>query len=794
MSKGKARATGRRVPLGALVLGALVAVAPLARAAAVPECLLDVDVPGERRRGKTIVCTDCDPACDRDGVPAPNGSCTFVPRLCLGAAGDGCGGAPIRRVRVRSPGSVPVPAPDVRGCAGRGAVVVRTRGRTGGTGVLRAVAVAGRQRDRERLRLVCRPRPAGTPCPATEARERCAQHDPLRRPFFGDLHVHTRLSFDAQAFDVRTTPTEAYAFAQGAPVRLPPLDQHGVGTRVVQLDRPLDFAAVTDHSEFLGDVELCTTPGAPGHDGPSCTAYRDADVDRGVTSFGLRLVPAQPSPPVDLCGADGQICRTAARGVWQRVLDAAEAAYDRSPACRFTTFPAYEWTGATGLSTRHRNVVFRTERVPAPISYFEQPTPVGLWRELRLRCLEAPEGCDVLAIPHNSNESNGTMFRIEYGEVTDTDAQRALAAERARLEPLVEIYQHKGDSECMNGLAGLFGAPDELCEFEKEIRPVFEDCGEGTGSGGVARLGCFSRRDFVRGALLEGLREHQRLGVNPLRLGFIGSTDTHNGTPGLVDEVGFPGHRGTDDDTPAKRLGRGSLTLGGISFSPGGLAGVWAEENSRSSLFEALRRRETFGTSGPRIVVRFFAGWELGEGLCEAPDLVRRGYERGVPMGADLPPRPAGAVPRFVVAALRDPGTAGRPGTPLQAIQIVKGWIADGERHHEVVTIAGALRDQEGADPATCVLRGGGADSLCATWTDPDFDPAAPAFYYARVIEQPTCRWHAWACDALAPGERPASCTDPAWPRRVRERAWTSPIWYAPVARAAAVGALEEER
>lgn len=769
-------AAGGRLAFAALGLALLAAVAAPSRVAGASECRLAVDVPGERRRGNTIVCTDCDPACDRDGVAAPNGSCTFAPRLCL--AGDACEGSPIRRLRVRPPGTVPVPPLEGPGCASRGALAVTTPGRKPGKRAIRAVAVTARRRDRERVRLLCRPRPRGERCPATEARERCAQHDPLRRPFFGDLHVHTRLSFDAQAFEVRTTPAEAYAFAQGAPLRLPPLDGAGAGTRLVRLDRPLDFAAVTDHSEFLGDVELCTTPGAPGYDSATCAAYRDADVDRGVTSFGVRLVPAQPSPPADLCGADGQACRTAARSVWQRVLEAAEAAYDRSAACRFTTFPAYEWTGATGLSTRHRNVVFRTERVPAPVSYFEQPTPAGLWRELRLRCLEAAEGCDVLAIPHNSNESNGTMFRIEYGETTDAEAQRALAAERARMEPLVEIYQHKGDSECMNGLAGLLGAPDELCDFEKEIRPVFEDCGEGTGSGGVARLGCFSRRDFVRGALLEGLLEERRLGVNPLRLGFIGSTDTHNGTPGLVDEIAFPGHRGTDDDTPAKRLGRGSLTLGGISFSPGGLAGVWAEENSRSSLFEALRRRETFATSGPRIVVRFFAGWELPDGLCEAPDLVEQGYARGVPMGGELPPRPAGAAPRFVVAAMRDAGTRARPGTPLQAVQIVKGWIANGERHQQVVTVAGRLRDEEGADPATCALSGHGPDSLCATWSDPEFDPEAPAFYYARVLEQPTCRWHALACDALASGERPASCADPAWPRRIRERAWTSPVWY----------------
>jgi len=769
-----------RSVVGAVLAGALVSPPDAGGRGSAAGGLVRVEVPGTRERRATVLCTDCDPACDRDGVAGPNGACTFAPRVCLEEDAPSAPGRRLERLRIRPRGSVPAPPDEGPACGSRGVLVVPLRGRKPGQRQLRVVAVGGRTRQRERLRLVCRPLPAGARCPPSEAREPCVQHDPLRRVFFGDLHVHTRLSFDAQAFDVRTTPAEAYAFAQGAARSLPPLDASGVGTRTVRLERPLDFAAVTDHSEFLGEVEICTTPGAAGYDSSACAAYRSSDVNQGVASFGLQLVPPVPSRVAELCGPDDSRCLASARSVWRRLLDAAEAAYDRSPSCRFTTFPGYEWTGATALSTRHRNVIFRNERVPLPISYFDQPTPEGLWRALRAGCLEAPGGCDVLAIPHNSNESNGTMFRVEYGGATDPERQRLLAAERAGMEPLVEIYQHKGDSECMNGLAGIVGAPDELCEFEKEIRPVFEDCGEGTGSGGVARLGCFSYRDFVRGALLEGLLEQQRLGVNPLQLGFIGSTDTHNGTPGLVEERGFAGHRGIDDDTPMRRLGRGTLTLGGISFSPGGLAGVWAEENSRTSLFEALRRRETFATSGPRIAVRFFAGWQLPQGLCERPDLTAQGYAHGVPMGGVLPQAPGGGAPRFVVAALRDPGTTSRPGTPLQALQIVKGWIADGARHQRVVTVAGGPADDAALDEATCTTHDGGFDTLCATWTDPHFDPDQPAFYYARVLEQPSCRWHVWECNALPPDERPASCTDPAWPRQIQERAWTSPVWYLP--------------
>jgi len=284
----------------------------------------------------------------------------------------------------------------------------------------------------------------------------------------------------------------------------------------------------------------------------------------------------------------------------------------------------------------------------------------------------------------------------------------------------------------------------------------------------------------VRGALLEGLLEDARLGVNPFRLGMLASTDTHNGTPGAVAEDRFIGHRGTDDDTPAKQLGPGSLYPGGIIFSPGGLAGVWAEENSRASLFDAFRRRETFGTSGPRIAVRFFGGFGLGAGLCDDPDMVRKAYAMGVAMGGTL--GPGNGAPSFLVSALRDAGTATRPGTPLQRIQIIKGWIEGGERHEQVYDVAGDAQNGATVDDTTCVTSGPGADALCGAWTDPAFDPSEHAFYYARVLENPSCRWSTYTCNALPPDERPASCTDPAVPRTIQERAWTSPIWYEPPA------------
>jgi hypothetical protein len=326
------------------------------------------------------------------------------------------------------------------------------------------------------------------------------------------------------------------------------------------------------------------------------------------------------------------------------------------------------------------------------------------------------------------------------------------------------------------------GAPDELCSFEKSPRDPFKDCGDGAGAGGITRKGCYSSRDFVRGALLKGLSEADRIGANPFRLGLISSTDTHNGTPGAVHEHNFVGHRGTDDNTPDLMLGTGALTPGGIQFSPGGLAAVWAEENSRAAIFEALRRREVYGTSGPRITVRFFGGFSLSPSLCSDPELVKKGYATGVPMGGtlNLVPMSEPSAPTFVVSALRDPGTDTLPGRTLQRVQIVKGWVTNGVAWQKVFDVAGDPNDGAGVDLATCTPSGKGADSLCATWTDPEFRATDRAFYYARVIEDPTCRWSTIRCNELAPAERPPTCSDPNVPKTIQERAWTSPIWYEP--------------
>jgi hypothetical protein len=792
MSRATIACASRRILLVATaVVASWTAVAAAARipggADATTDCFAEFEIlgtaahpPGEDVQ---VACTDCDPTCDKDGVASPNGSCTFEAALCLNQAAPGCAPAPLGKVRARARQLV-VPPLDSSTCGPFTSITLQARpeGLRPTSRRVKATAVSStlpRRVDRSRVKLLCLPRPAGESCPV-DVREPCADSQPLRNAYFGDLHIHTRHSFDAQAFDVPTTPQDAYAFARGAAVALTPLAPDGTPTQVVQIDRPLDFAAVTDHSEFLGEVEMCITPGSAAYDSAFCTQYRTDTPSNATTIFGVQLTPVSPARNTQICGPDRTGCIPDATAVWRRIQLAADAAYDRTAACGFTSFVGYEYTAATGISTLHRNVIFRNERVPFPTTYFEQPTARGLWAELRNTCLDAGTGCDALVIPHNSNESNGKMFQALYPGATTLAEEQAQAAERAAMEPLLEIYQHKGDSECRNGLSGLLGAPDELCDFEKEQYVSYADCGDGTGSLGAARLGCVSRRDFARGALLEGLKEAERLGVNPFQTGFIGSTDTHNGTAGFVGEDTFVGHRGTDDDTPAKRLGRGTLTAGGISFSPGGLAGVWAEENSRDALFQALRRREVFATSGPRIAPRFFGGWNLDPGLCANPNMVADAYAQGVAMGGTLPAAPPTTAPSFLVSALRDPGTVARPGTQLQRIQIVKGWRENDESHHQVYEVAGDALNGATVDTDTCLPSGPGFDSLCAVWTDPDFDPAEHAYYYARVVENPTCRWSAYECNRLAPAERPASCTDPAWPKTVQERAWTSPIWFTP--------------
>ena len=620
---------------------------------------------------------------------------------------------------------------------------------------------------------------------------RCRHHDPLRSAWFGDLHVHTAFSPDSRQGGVRLLPDDAYRYAFGEPVLLPPLDEQGRGTREVRIDRPLDFAAVTDHGEFLGEMQLCTDPVSGVYDTDFCNDVRHSTVTD--YTLALRIMTPVTWRDDETCDDDGARCRDAAAGTWKRIIQAAQGWNDETDACERTTFVGYEYSSHRLGSNLHRNVIFRNATVLArPLSYIETTREWELWRLLREQCIESGTGCDVLAIPHNSNISNGRMFALDYPGAGSLEEEVQRAALRASMEPVVEVMQHKGDSECRSGIQGIIADEDELCDFEEFLdRAVrlsegesIEACYEGVFADSVPHLGpdCLSPGSYTRHALTLGLAEEARLGVNPFKFGLMASTDTHNATPGSVEERSYPGHLGEVDDTVAERVTESTEVRGNTNNNPGGLIGAWAEENARDSLFDAIRRREVFGTSGPRIQVRFFGGWDYDPGLCEDPQLVAKSYAGGVPMGGDLPGRPTpDDGPVFVAVAQRDPGTETTPGGLLQRIQIVKGWVdPQGALREKVYDVAGGASDQAGVDTDTCEVYGPGFDHLCAVWRDPDFDPASRAVYYSRVVENPSCRYSTWQCVELPPAQRPAACATSTAPRTIQERAWTSPIWYTP--------------
>ena len=614
----------------------------------------------------------------------------------------------------------------------------------------------------------------------TETREPCASFDKFRQPFFGDTHVHTAYSSDAVFAGTREDPRGAYRFAQGEAIGLPPYDAGGTPTRTAQLRRPLDFTAVTDHAEQFGEIQICLAPGLPGYDSTQCVNARNQ-----LATPPPPLPELLPPPAViaflfpygnvtnpqrfSWCGAGNADCLGEASLIWQDTQAAAEEFYDRTDACTFTTFVAYEWSGQPGGNNLHRNVIFRNAVVPAlPTSYMEQATPVGLWTTLQAQCLDGLPGCDVLTIPHNPNASGGLMFAPV--------ATAADAAFRSSIEPVVEMNQHKGDSECRPGVQST----DEVCGFEKLNRlQLFSPVSDPNQT--------FPPLAYVRNALKEGLVQEQQLGVNPFRVGLIGSTDTHNATPGATEEPDFGanGHIGLRDHAnPAYMLAR--VTPAGIEATPGGLAVVWAEENSRDALFAAIRRREVYGTSGTRPILRFFGGRETTL-RCGDPDFVATGYDEGVPMGGEIGPVRGDRSPRFGVLAFRDPGTPSVPGTPLQRVEIVKGWVdAAGDAHEKVFLVAGDPDNAAAVDPATCATSGTGFDSLCAVWSDPEFDVSERAFYYARVLENPTCRWSTYLCNqqsidcAGTVPEGYEECCNPQVAKAIQERAWSSPIWYRP--------------
>jgi len=578
-----------------------------------------------------------------------------------------------------------------------------------------------------------------------------------RTALFGDLHVHSSWSLDGYIFGNSNDPRAAYRFAQGEAVPL----ADGASNR--QLKVPLDFAAVTDHAETLGYYQRCIVDqGGEAYADENCVMLRARDLRLYFQGF-RNLAMNPPQHLGEICDSNAA-CREAAKSPWSQLQAIADEFYRPG---EFTTFKAYEYTGNLPKGGMlHRNVIFATDEVPdEAMSAFDLASARELWQWLDRECIA---DCDVITIPHNSNLAWGYSFGNKNVDGSDwTIADQKL---RQRYDRLAEIYQAKGNSECQTGI----GTNDEFCDFELLLRPCE----------GADDVGCMRETSFVRNALQLGLQLNKQLGFNPYQYGIIASTDTHNGTPGDTAEVGYQGHQ-AGEITVEKRLTGGHRVKegrGAVNYNPGGLVGAWAQENTREALFAAFKRRETFGTSGNRISIRLFAGWDYPADLAAAVDAIDTAYNEGVPMGATLAVTGQRSAPGLLVWAAQDPAAQ-----PLQRLQIIKGWMdTNGELReytYDVACADGMAVDEEthrcpdngaGVDLSNCSTTGeSGASQLATVWRDPEFDPKQSAFYYARVLENPSCRWSTY--DVLASDGAIA----PAYPvpEVIQERAWSSPIW-----------------
>jgi hypothetical protein len=587
------------------------------------------------------------------------------------------------------------------------------------------------------------------------------------RPFFGDTHLHTSFSMDAGALGARLAPRDAYAFAKGNEVT-------ASGGQRARLSRPLDFLVVADHSDamgffpmiFAGDPAILADPQGRRwsemiRSGEGAAAAIDIIRSFGAGSISKAILPVPGTP--------------AYQGAWQKTIAAAEEA--NQPGV-FTAFIGYEWTSNTGGNNLHRNVVFRDDAGRAsqvePFTTMKplgSDDPVDLWKWMA--AYEAKTGGRVLAIAHNGNLSNGRMFPVleAFGRPLD----RGYAETRAKRERLYEATQTKGDGETHPFLS----PNDEFADFERWDK--------GNLDGTVAKAKEMLEYEYARSALKNGLALEGALGANPYKFGLIGSSDAHTGLSAMEEDDFFG--KTTPGEPSPERLGatfmnhpQTGITIMDWEVSSSGYAAVWATENTREALFDAMERRETYATTGTRMVVRFFGGFDFGPADARTRDPAAAGYAKGVPMGGDLAPAPAGKAPSFLVAALKDP-----TGANLDRIQVVKGWVdAQGALHEKVYDVAWSGERRPGPDgrlppvgdtvdvASATWTNTIGASELIAAWRDPDFDPGERAFYYARVIEIPTPRWTAY--DAVRFGVKPL----PGTKMTVTERAYTSPIWYSP--------------
>ncbi|NNE58508.1 MAG: DUF3604 domain-containing protein [Hellea sp.] len=609
----------------------------------------------------------------------------------------------------------------------------------------------------------------------TESRAPCRAQYPAKKAMWGDLHIHTALSADAYPDGTRTYPADVYRFAKGEEIDIP--TPAGEPQRRLRLDRPLDFASVTDHAETFGEGYICRTKGAyPGYESKSCQKFRKGG-ESGVSELMRMNSEVVPKRKTNVCSEDGADCAEAELLVWQQTIDAAEQAYDRSADCTFTSFIGYEYTRAPGAQHMHRNTIFRNADVPErPLHHVSHPLTHQLLAGYEKECRTGLENCDVISIPHNSNISGGNAFNPRDIDGFSMETQMAYRAHRNAYDRLAEIVQHKGASECINGAADILGDIDELCDVEalrqfgkvekaadtttklpKLFKSKSPDCTDEhlDPKDNLYKGFCLSSRDFARGALLEGMAVEAGGAANPFEFGFIGSTDTHISTSGQVDEDQWAGHIAYEADLEG-RLGSASLGRHNrLVSNPGGLAGVYAVENSRDAIFQSMKRREAFATSGPRIEPRFFAG-QFDDNICQQENWLELAYSQGTPMGSKLPAQDHPF--KLLLQATSDPMSR-----PLEKLQLVKGWLSpEGHKHTKVLDLAS-----------------GRGNSYCGIYEDLDYDPALPTYYYLRAVEPERSRWSAAQCAAVDEATRPQGCANDQ-PEMIREIAWSSPIWFTP--------------
>lgn len=578
--------------------------------------------------------------------------------------------------------------------------------------------------------------------------------NPIRDVYFGNLHVHTSYSFDGYANGSLTNPDHAYRWAQGEAI-----PGGGDGTPL-KIKKPLDWYVVSDHAEYLGVFKAMENP---DHPASKLNLAERVTSDDPVIAFGAfaEVLAAMAKGEAIAELVDPTISKT----VWREVVEVAD---NHNQPGKFTTFPGFEWTSHPGDRNLHRVVVFEnSDNVPElPFSVFDSDKPEDLWKWMDT---QRAKGADLLAIPHNGNASDGLMFP-EMATYGGSELSSAYAKARMRNEPLYEVTQIKGTSETHPRLS----PNDEFASHELWDYTLSDK----------AQVPVNKKGGYVRDAMIRGLRlESEGMG-NPFKYGLMGDSDTHNSSS-TPEEDNYTGKFGLENN-PLHRLdgipGFPEANNRQVrEFSSGGLTGIWAKANTREELYAAMLRKETFATTGPRIKVRCFASFAYPKDILQAENWVATAYTKGVPMGGDLDPEQDGKAPILVVQAMKEAG-----GANLDRLQVIKGWVKDGKTHEEIYNVAlsdDRVADENGniptvgntVDAKTATYSNDIGDALLETvWSDPDFDPASHAFYYVRVLEIPTPRWSTY--DAARLGREPRDDL----PVSIQERAFTSPIWYAP--------------